>query len=107
MDIIASAFRPDTSFSAFFSRSGESEPGNKSPSASTQHVELPNHIDVDNSDDSSESTSASSFSNEAETVRKDVNCDKMIEKWRLVRLSDRQKAQKKVAHVKNNILIKI
>ena len=103
MDVIVSAFRPDTSFSAFFSRSGEPGSGSKSPSAITQHVEQPDHIEMDNFDNSSESTSASSCSNEAETVRKDDSCDKMIEKWRLIRLSDRQKSQKKVTQFKNNI----
>ena len=104
MDAIVSAFRPDTAFSAFFSRSGESESGNKSPSATNQNVELPGHINMDKTDESSESTSTSSFSNEAEIVRMDDNCDNMIEKWRLIKLADKQKAQKKVADAKNDTL---
>lgn len=104
MDLIASAFRPDISISPFFSRPSVAESGDKSPNATDQHMELSGHVDMVNSDVSHESTPASSCGDEIETARKDDNCDDMMEKWRLIRLSDRQKAEKKVAAAKNDIL---
>ena len=104
MDIIANSLGTNISFSPFFSHPGKPESGNKSPSAIDQCVGLSGHIDVDNSADSHESTSASSSSDEEETVGKDDDCDKMLEKWRLIRLSDRNKAQKKVDDAKLDTL---
>lgn len=104
MDLIASAFRPDISISDFFSRPVMAESGDKSPSPADQHMELPGDVDMVNSDVSLESTPASSCGGETETARKDDNCDDMMEKWRLIRLADRQKAKKKVATAENGIL---
>ena len=56
-------------------------------------------LDRDSSTDSDstyDSTSASSSRNEQETVRADSDCDRMVEKWRLIRLADKLRPQKKV-----------
>ena len=55
--------------------------------------------DVPNdSAESNDSTSATSCSIVQEPERNSGNCDEMIEKWRCIRLADKNKAQKKVAH---------
>ena len=104
MDLIASAFRPDISISPFFSRPSITEARDELPSAIDQRMELSGHIDMVNSDVSHETSPVSSCADETEIARKDDDCDEMMEKWRLIRLSDRQKAKKKVVAAKNSTL---
>lgn len=90
MDVMASDLEPENPSSPPLSRPGNPESGNQ-PSHATSH--RPRIADWDISSDS---TSASSSSAELETDRNSGDCDKMMEKWRLIRLADRQRSQTKI-----------
>lgn len=91
MDVMAGSLGPENISSPPLSRPGEPESGNELPHANGQRPRTPNW------DVSDDSTSASSSSDELETDKNGGDCDNMIEKWRLIRLADRQRSQTKVA----------
>lgn len=97
VDVIASGPQPENSISPSLSHTAESESVSKPEYATGQIAKMPDWNVSNDLAESNNSTSASTFSNETQTIRNDDDCDKMVEKWRLIRLADRNEAQKKVA----------
>ena len=95
MDVIANGLGADNSSTPPLSRSGKPESGDKPPYVIGQRVELPPAHESNDPTDSYNSTSASSSTDELETDGKDDDCDRMVEKWRLIRLADKNSVQKK------------
>lgn len=100
MSVMASGIGPDVPIAPTSSRPHNPEPGNKSLQSTDQRAQLPMWEVPDDSAESHSSTSASSPSAEQET-NKDAHdpYDKMIEKWRLIKVADKDRAQKKVTNV--------
>ncbi len=96
MDVIVSGLEPESSFSPSLSGPDKPESAHQPAYPTGQSVNPANWDNSTDSADSNYSTSASSSTSEAETVRNDDRCDKMVEKWRLIRLADKTGRQKKV-----------
>ena len=97
VDVIVSGPEPENSISPSLSHTGESGSVSKPEYATGQSAKMPDWNVSNDSADSNYPTSASTSSNETQTIRNDDGCDKMVEKWRLIRFADRSGAQKKVA----------
>lgn len=106
MDVMAGGIESDVPIAPTLSRPHRPEPGNKSLQSTDQRAQLPVWEVPDDSAESHGSTSASSPSAEQET-NKDAHdpCDRMIEKWRLIKVADKNRAQNKVANVNVHIHI--
>lgn len=94
MEAMPSGLGPEDEFSPQLSRTGKPESVDKLHYATGQRVTLPG------SDGFYGSASASSSSHDIETNRNGGNCDEMAEKWRLIRLGDKHRSQKKVTDAK-------
>ena len=95
-DVTASSLGPESQLSMPLSRPGIPDSGNEESYIASQHVKLPHWGDSNDSDDSYDSTSASPSSEERETNGNGGNCDKMVERWRLIRLADKNTPPNKV-----------
>lgn len=106
MDVMAGGIGPDVPIAPTLSRPHRPEPGDKSLQSLDQRAQLPVWEVPDDSAESHGSTSASSPSAVQET-NKDAHdpCDRMIEKWRSIKVADKNRAQKKVANVNVRIYI--
>lgn len=99
MDVIHDILGLDKSSSAPLSYPTEMDPGDQVLQATDEREQM-HHWDVSNdSATSHDTTSASPSSSEVETDRNEGRCDEMIEKWRLIRLADKNRARKKVTDV--------
>ncbi|KAF6219701.1 hypothetical protein HO133_004170 [Letharia lupina] len=105
MDVIANGLGADNSSTPPLSRSGKPESGDKPPYVIGQRVELPPAHESNDSTDSYTSTSASSSTDELETDGKDDDCDRMVEKWRLIRLADKTRVQKKKIYPTHEVYV--
>lgn len=106
MDVMAGDVGPDLPIAPALSRPHRPEPGNKSLQMTEQRTQLPVWEVPDDSTESHDSTSASSPSLEQETHKNDDReCERMIEKWRSIKAADKNRAQRKVAHVSVRIYI--
>ena len=95
MDVMAGSTGPEIPISPPSSRSDDLEAPNMALNVTDQRGKLPVW---DVPDDSSESSSASPSIAEQEGDRNDNGArDRMIEKWRLIKLADKNRAQKKVS----------
>ena len=103
MDLIPSGIRSEIPLSPPLSRPGNHEPVNKPLHATNQREQLPVWDVPSDSAESGDSTSASASSLEQETSKNGGDCDQMIEKWRLIKLADKNRARKKVADAKADI----
>ena len=99
-DVTASSLGPESQLSMPLSRPGIPESGNEESDIASQNLKPPHWDDSNDSDDSYNSTSASPSSEERGTDGNGGNCDKMVEKWRLIRLADKNTPPKKVDDVK-------
>lgn len=92
MDVIAGDLGPENS------RPGNQDSPNKPPYAPGQRAKSPDWDVANDSATSYDSTSASPSMNEVGADRNGDGCDDMMEKWRLIRLADRDKdkARKKI-----------
>ena len=97
MDVMTGAIAPETPISPPSSRSDELEPQSMALHASHQNGKLPVWDVPDGSTESTSSTSASPSIAEQESNRDDGGArDRMIEKWRSIKIADKNRAQKKV-----------
>lgn len=105
MDIVAGGLESEDSFPPPLSRPGKPESGSEQPYCTDQRLKLSVWDEPTDSADSHGSTSMSTSSDELETDRNGDNCEKMIERWRLIRLADKDRPKKKkVAHLKVDVL---
>lgn len=99
MDIMPSSVGPEIPISPPSSRSDELESQNMALHVTDQRGKLPVWDVPDDSTESHGSTSMSPSVAERESSRDDGGaCDRMIEKWRLIKIADKNRARKKVAH---------
>ena len=93
MDVTVSELRPDNPFSSTLPPPANTESASAHMYALEQQVNLQ---DLNNSDLQPRPTSARPSTQELETDENDDECANMVEKWRLIRLADKIKSQKKV-----------
>ncbi len=96
MDVVVSGLEPENSNSPSLSGPDKPESVHQPAYPTGQSVNLAIWDNSTDSVDSSYSTSASSSTSEIETGKNDDRCDKMVEKWRLIRLADKSGRQKRV-----------
>ena len=98
MDIMAGAIGPEIPISPPSSRSDDLEPPNMPLHVTDQRGKLPVWDVPDDSTESHVSTSASPSIADQESNRDDGGAsDRMIEKWRSIKIADKNRAQKKVS----------
>ena len=97
MDIMSGAIGPEIPISPPSSRSDELESQNMALHITDQRGKLPVWDVPDDSTESHSSTSASPSIAEQESNRDDGGArDRMIEKWRSIKIADKNRARKKV-----------
>ena len=98
MGLNLDGFGPELSPTPPLMRTGNRDPDDKPLPINDQHQTLPNWDLPNDSADSQDSISSSSSiaEQEPEMNGNGGDCDRMIEKWRLIKLADKNRAQKKV-----------
>ena len=96
MGDIGDSIRPENSLSPSLSRSGEPETGHMQPHITGQRGNLADRDHSNDSNDTYDSIAASSFTDGLETNATSGDCEKMVEKWRLIRRADKLRPRKKV-----------
>ena len=102
MDLMTDDIGSEIPISPPLSRSDRPEPQDKPLHVTNQREQLPVWDVSDDSAESHNSTSASASSAEQET-NTDLNLgvhERMIKKWRAIKIADKQRAQKKVPNTK-------
>ncbi len=100
MDDITDGFGAESISSPPSSHPVRPEPVTKPPNATEQRVNLQEWDVSTDSADSHVPTSTSPSSNDLEIDKNREACEKMEEKWRLIRLADKNTARKKVDDAK-------
>ena len=104
MDVMPGAIGPEIPISPPSSRSDELESQSMPLHVTDQHGKLPVWDVPDESTDSHSSTSASASEAEQESNRDDGGArDRMIEKWRAIKIADKNRARKKVSDGEANV----
>ena len=97
MDDVPDGLIPESPLSPPLSRPGEPESENRPPYASDQREKQPRWDDSNHSDDLSNLTLANPSTDNLEIGGHDDGCDGMVEKWRSIKLADKNRIEKKVA----------
>ena len=96
MDGIINGLLPEHSYSPPSPHMGETELGNKTPYANEQGAKTIGWELPSDSADSFETSSTSPSTKDSAIDSNGAGCDALVEKWRLIRLADKNKSQRRV-----------